>query len=81
MGNGIHDGERQGQIHILPIRGQLLELAQIFAAGPEDLQEIRQYVAEFCRLFGYDAEKVMDAPFTVVTPDSRNPYRQMYVAN
>ncbi|MGO5444126.1 hypothetical protein ACTQXY_11525 [Faecalimonas sp. LCP19S3_D12] len=30
---------------------------------------------------GYDIETVLEAPFTVVTPDSKNPYRQMYVAN
>ena len=57
------------------------EQVTVKPAGPEDLQEIRQYVKEFCGLFGYDEETVMDAPFTVVTPDSRNPYRQMYVAN
>ena len=28
-----------------------------------------------------DADAIMDAPFTVVTPDSRNPYKQLYVAN
>lgn len=50
-------------------------------AGPEDLQEIESYVSEFCELFGYDAEEILSAPFTVVTPDSKNPYRQMYVAN
>ena len=32
-------------------------------------------------LFGGDAEALMDGPFTVVTPDSKNPYRQMYAAN
>ena len=35
----------------------------------------------FCELFGYDAGEVLSTPFTVVTPDSSNPYRQMYVAN
>ena len=28
-----------------------------------------------------DAEALMGGPFTVVTPDSKNPYRQMYAAN
>ncbi|MBQ9592652.1 MAG: glutamate synthase [Lachnospiraceae bacterium] len=50
-------------------------------AAEEDLRELRGYVAEFCELFGLDPEQVLDAPFTVVTPDSKNPYRQMYVAN
>ena len=51
------------------------------SATEDDLKEIRKYVAEYSRLFGCDAAKIMDAPFTVVTPDSRNPYKQLYVAN
>ena len=50
-------------------------------AGPEELCELRPHVLKFCGLFGYDAETILSAPFTVVTPDSKNPYRQMYVAN
>ena len=50
-------------------------------AAPEDLAEIKEYVSEFCSLFGYDEAEVAAAPFTVVTPDSKNPYKQLYVAN
>ncbi len=50
-------------------------------AGPEELAELRGPVEEFCALFGYDAAEVLSAPFTLVKPDSSNPYRQMYVAN
>ena len=50
-------------------------------ASPEDMREIRKYVSEYCRLFGDDEAKVMDSPFTVVTPDSSNPYKQLYVPN
>lgn len=50
-------------------------------AEEEDLAEIRGYVEQFCRLFQLDPDAVMDAPFTVVSPDNSNPYRQMYVAN
>ena len=50
-------------------------------AGPEDLAEIDPYLAEYCAAFGLDKASLLDAPFTVVTPDSANPYRQMYVAN
>ena len=28
-----------------------------------------------------DIDEILSAPFTVVTPDSKDPYRQMYVAN
>lgn len=50
-------------------------------ATPEDMEEIRRHITEFCSLFGYDPETLLDSPFTVVTPDSKNPYKQMYVAN
>ncbi len=47
----------------------------------KDLVEIEEYIDEFCKLFGYNKKDVMDADFTVVIPDSKNPYQQMYVAN
>ena len=50
-------------------------------AAAEDLEEIKGYLSRYCGYFGCDLETLMDSPFTVVTPDSRNPYRQMYVAN
>ena len=50
-------------------------------ATPEDLEELAPYVTEFCGLFGFDPDKVMSGPYTVVVPDSNNPYHQMYVAN
>lgn len=43
--------------------------------------EIAGYIAEFAQLFGYDAHVLMNETFTVVTPDSKNPYHQLYVAN
>lgn len=50
-------------------------------AAQRDMEEIAGDIREFCTLFGYEPEWVLDAPFTLVTPDSKNPYRQMYVAN
>ncbi len=50
-------------------------------ATTDDIDELKGYVAEFCALFEYDLEEILDAPFTVATPDVANPYKQMYVAN
>lgn len=47
----------------------------------EDLEEIKKYLSEYCSDFGYSMEELLSVPFTVVTPDSKNPYKQMYVAN
>lgn len=57
-----------GQVHAKP-------------ATAEDMKEIAVYISEFCSLFGYDENDILSVPFTVVTPDSKNPYKQMYVAN
>lgn len=50
-------------------------------ATDADIEEIRNYISRYCELFGYNSEEILDSPFTVVTPDSKNPYKQMYVAN
>ena len=50
-------------------------------ASEEDLDELRKLLTEYCDQFGLVLDEVMNAPFTVVTPDSQNPYRRMYVAN
>ena len=51
------------------------------AATDDDMESIQSELAEFCKVFGYDIEEIMNSEFTVVTPDSKNPYKQMYVAN
>ena len=50
-------------------------------AERKDLQEILPFLTDYAEAFGCDLESILGAPFTIVTPDSKNPYRQMYVAN
>jgi len=50
-------------------------------AEPEDLEELKGYLSGYCEVFGLDESEILSGPFTVVTPDSKNPYKQMYVAN
>ena len=50
-------------------------------AAPEDLAEIEPLIQTFCTLFAQNAAEILNAPFTVVTPNHENPFRQMYVAN
>ncbi len=50
-------------------------------ASAEELAGIRTYIEEYCAHFGGGADELLNAPFTLVTPDSGNPYKQMYVAN
>lgn len=50
-------------------------------ASPADLEPVKNALTEYCSLFDYEISDVLHAPFTVITPDSKNPYKQMYVAN
>ena len=76
-------GMHGGKMFLRSACGEIRFPEQVTArpAEKKDLAEIEDSVCEFCQLFGFDSQKVLSAPFTVVTPDSKNPYRQMYVAN
>ena len=50
-------------------------------ASKDDLNEFIPYIKEFCKIFGYDENEILGANFTLVTPNSNNPYKQMYVQN
>ncbi|MBQ6922345.1 MAG: glutamate synthase [Clostridia bacterium] len=50
-------------------------------ATKDDLDGIYPYIREFCDCFGFDVNEILNAEFTVITPDSNNPYKQMYVGN
>ena len=76
---GMHGGK-------LILRGDCADVTfpgQVSTRTPTDadLILIRKYSTEYCSLFGADLEEVLRSPFTVVTPDSANPYKQMYIAN
>lgn len=76
---GMHGGK-------MFLRGDCADITfpsqvQTRPADAADLEELRQYVAEYCAVFDCDLQELLASPFTVVTPDSKNPYKQMYVAN
>ena len=50
-------------------------------AGQEDLRCIETYLQTFCHLFGGRCGDILRHPFTVIEPNSSNPYRQLYVTN
>lgn len=46
-----------------------------------DLADLKRLLLDYCAVFRYDLREILDHPFTVITPDTKNPYNQMYVAN
>lgn len=50
-------------------------------ASHKDLDGIWTYLHTFCELFGGDCDELVRQPFTLITPNSNNPYKQLYVTN
>ncbi len=76
---GMHGGK-------MILRGDLSQIhfphqTKAQAATEADLAQIKPCLDTFCALFGLQPDALLHAPYTVISPDSANPYRQMYVAN
>lgn len=50
-------------------------------ASGEEKKEIYGLISEFCKVFDLCADKILESDFTVVLPDTKNPFKRMYVAN
>lgn len=50
-------------------------------ADETEKAELRPLAERFCAMFDLDADEIMNEDFTVVLPDTKNPFKQMYVTN
>ena len=50
-------------------------------ASDEELREIAPFIAEFAGYFSMNAELLVKDRFYVLKPDTKNPYKRLYVAN
>ena len=76
---GMHGGKMflRGDVSDIRFPGGLC----VRPAGAADLAAIEPELIRYCRIFGFNLQEVLSVPFTLVTPDTNNPYKQMYVAN
>ena len=76
-------GMHGGKLYLRSECKDLLLPKQVTAqpATADDLAEISGYLHTYCQLFGGSCEELLCSAFTVITPDSQNPYKQMYVLN
>lgn len=47
-------------------------------ATANDLKEIEGYLDDFCKAFAVKKQDILSKPFTVLTPNSKNPYKRSY---
>ena len=76
-GTGMHGGRIYLRCKELP--SSLPDQVNARFAEKEDLREIEADIELFCREFGFAKAGILDHPFYVLTPNTKNPYRQMYV--
>lgn len=78
-GTGMHGGQIFIRTHQEPTG--LPEQVSVRVATQRDLDGITHYINEFARFFGVDAAHIMNDRFYVLTPNAKNPYKQLYTAN
>jgi len=78
-GTGMHGGKMflRGNYDSIKLPAQV----NIQRASDEELKSIEAYINEFSRLFDVPADEIMSEKFYVLTPNSKNPYKQLYVPN
>lgn len=78
-GTGMHGGKMFLRTDALP--PDLPKQVKAAKATPEDLEEIVPYLQEFCGEFHKPMEEILTGTFLVLTPDTANPYKQLYTQN
>ena len=76
---GMHGGKIFLRCETLP-KGLGKQVA-VARATPEDLQEILPYLKGYCEAFGADVQEILGDSFYLLTPDTKNPYKQLYTSN
>lgn len=78
-GTGMHGGKIYLRCRELP--WDLPRQVVAAKATEEDLAEIMPNLEEFCMIFGEDIEYVCSQTFYVLSPNTKNPYNQLYTRN
>lgn len=78
-GTGMHGGEiyvRSGK----PPKNLPKQVSK-FEATQSDLRKIEDYLTEFSQLFDVAMDEILSKPFYRLTPNAKNPYKQLYTDN
>ena len=78
-GTGMHGGKMAIRAESLPEKLP----AQVHARFAEegDKAELQPLIQEYCSLFGRDSKEILEDSFVILTPDTKNPYKQLYTYN
>lgn len=78
-GTGMHGGHIFIRAHRL--RDDLPPQVRAELAPQEELAAIEPHIQAFCDAFGIERSRIGDTPFYMLSPNSDNPYKQLYTHN
>lgn len=78
-GTGMHGGRIFLRTDDLNFR--LPKQVKVSDASPEDMAHVEKYIRQYAEYFHTDAEELLCSHYFVLTPNSANPYKQLYVQN
>ncbi len=76
---GMHGGKMYLRCNNLPIDLPSHVLGK--TADESDMNDINEYISEFCDEFGLNKEEILSHNFFVLTPNLENQYNQLYINN
>jgi glutamate synthase domain-containing protein 3 len=78
-GTGMHGGKIYLRCDKLNIR--LPSQVKACEASQDDMKEINEYIRNYCAYFGTEPDGLLNSKYFVLTPNSINPYKQLYIRN
>lgn len=78
-GTGMHGGAMYLRCDSLPhVLAKQIKVEEKYGT---EIPEIQDVLREYCETFGLEFHEIVSAKFCVLTPNTDNPYKQMYTNN
>jgi glutamate synthase domain-containing protein 3 len=79
VGTGMHGGAIYLRTDKAP---ELPKQIRVTMKKGTEIPEIKSYITKFCEYFSdVNKESILASTFAILTPDSNNPYKQLYTSN
>ena len=78
-GTGMHGGKIF--IRTNKLNAKFPAQVSVNKARESDMEEIKEYIDKYCKLFNIDSSKITDRDLYVLTPNTKTPYQQLFVQN
>lgn len=78
-GTGMHGGRIY--VRCNKLEAKVASQVCVSYADKFDMERIEPYITKFCNTFGVSEDEIYSKPFFVLTPNTSNPYKELYVQN